>query len=239
MSIDNGAFIKFPEPEKGVLLKRYKRFLADILLDSGETITAHCPNTGSMLACSEPGRPVWVSLHDNPGRKYKYSWDIIDMGTSLVGVSTSLPNRLVKLAVEKGDVAELKGYDRVRPEVKTSEGSRLDLCLEKEGRRSCFVEIKNCTMVTDGIACFPDAVTKRGKKHLLELKRLSEEGHRTAMFYFIQRMDAKSFEPAVFIDPDYAKTLSEVAAEGVEIIVYDVKITIEGVRLGKKIPFRL
>lgn len=231
--------IILPELFKGVLIKRYKRFLADIQFPDGSIITAHSANTGSMRECSEPGRTVWLSYHDKPTRKHKYSWEIIDMGTSLVGINTGLPNRLVKVSVEAGLIEELSGYDSLKPEVKTVEGSRLDLGLYKKGRRDCYVEIKNSTLVTNGVASFPDAVTKRGLKHLKELQRLVRENKRAVMFYLIQRMDAKTFEPAYLIDPDYAAELYQAEKNGVEILVYDSVITTDYIKIGKKIPYTL
>ncbi len=231
--------IVMPELTEGILIKRYKRFLADVKLYSGEVITAHCANTGAMHECSEPGRKVWLSYHDKPGRKYKYSWDIIDMETSLVGVSTSVPNRLVRISLEAGLIDELSGYDVVKPEVKSGPDSRLDLALYADGRRDCFVEIKNCTLVKDRLACFPDAVTKRGLKHLVELQRLVKEGRRCVMFYLVQRMDADRFEPAHHIDPGYGAELARAEESGVEILVYDVSISTEAIKLQKKLPYCL
>ncbi len=237
--MDSTNAIVLPELFEGVLIKRYKRFLADIRLPDGSVITAHSANTGSMLECSEPGRTVWLSYHDNPKRKYKYSWEIIDMGSSLVGINTFVPNRLVKISAESGLIEELLGYDIIKPEVKTGDGSRLDLCLFKHGRRDCYVEIKNSTLVKNGIASFPDAVTTRGLKHLKELQRLVKENNRCVMFFLIQRMDSKKFEPAYSIDPDYAAELCKAEKNGVEIVVYDVDITTEYIKIGKKIPFTL
>lgn len=231
--------IMLPELFEGVLIKRYKRFLADIKLSDGSIVTAHSANTGSMRECSEPGRPVWLSYHDKPARKYKYSWEIIDMGGSLVGINTGLPNRLVKLSAEAGLIEELSGYDSIKPEVKTADGSRLDLGLYQKGRRNCYVEIKNSTLVENGLASFPDAVTKRGLKHLKELQRLVKENNRAVMFFLIQRMDAAEFQPAYSIDPDYAAELFKAEKNGVEVVVYDSVITTEYIKIGKKIPFKL
>ena len=227
--------LAWPKLFRGILVKRYKRFLADVQLDIGGLVTAHCPNSGTMRACSEPGRPVYLSFHDNPKRKLKYTWEIIHMPDSLVGVNTLVPNRLVKQSVEGGLVKELKGYDRVRAEVKTSEGSRLDLVLEKDEDRNCFVEIKNCTLVEGRAARFPDAVTARGRKHLLELQRLVAEGNRGVMFFLIQRMDADSFRPADDIDPAYGEELRKAHQNGVEILVYDVSIDLDAIRLDKPV----
>ena len=232
--------LAWPELIPGRLIKRYKRFLADVELEDGAVVTAHCPNSGSMTACSEPGRPVYLSWHDNPKRKLKYTWELIQMPGSLVGVNTLVPNRLVKTSIENGLVAELADYEKIRPEVQTSKGSRLDLQLTDSQGARCFVEIKNCTLVDEGVACFPDAVTKRGYKHLKELERLAGEGNRCVMFYCIQRMDAECFRPADHIDAAYGDALREVYLNGgVEILVYDVQINLERIVLNRKIPFNL
>jgi len=231
--------LPWPELFQGTLVKRYKRFLADVELDDGGLVTAHCPNSGAMNACSDPGRPVYLSFHDNPKRKLKYTWELIHMPDSLVGVNTLVPNRLVKQAVENDLVAALKGYDRVRTEVKTSDHSRLDLLLEKDGNSDCFVEVKNCTLVEDRVARFPDAVTTRGRKHLVELQRLVAEGNRGVMFFLIQRMDADTFGPADHIDPAYGQELRNAHQKGVEILVYDVSIDLDSIRLNHCIPLVL
>ncbi len=238
--------LSWPELIPGTLIKRYKRFLADVKLKDGRVVTAHCPNTGSMQGCSEPGRPVYLSFHDNPKRKLKYTWELIKMPTSLVGTNTLVPNRLVKASIEAGDIKELKGYDTVKAEVNTGHGSRLDLLLTAgglltaEGKKpSCFVEIKNCTMVTDGLAAFPDAVTTRGLKHLVELQRLARQGYRSVIFYLVQRMDARLFRPADKIDPAYGAELRRAKKNRVEIIVYDVVLDLEKIVIGSRVPYRL
>ena len=149
---------------KGKLIKRYKRFLADVELNSGEIVIAHCPNSGSMKGCSTPGSQVWLSESNNPKRKLKYTWELILAPETMIGVNTQVPNKLVKQAIENGLISELTGYDHVKAEVKTSEHTRLDLLLEKEAGEKCYVEIKNCTLVENGMAMFPDAVTTRGQK---------------------------------------------------------------------------
>jgi sugar fermentation stimulation protein A len=226
----------WPELISGTLIRRYKRFLADVRLDSGEIVTAHCPNSGSMKACSQPGRLVYLSSHDNPKRKLKYTWELIDMPTSLVGVNTQVPNPLTALAIAADDVAELSGYERVRREVKAGKNSRLDILLESTDRRPCYVEVKNCTLVNDGKATFPDAVTVRGQKHLMELQDLVVAGFRCAMFFLIQRMDATSFAPADHIDPEYGRLLRQASQNGVEILAYDVFIDLAGIRLNDRLP---
>lgn len=236
--VKNGG-LPWPKLYRGSLLKRYKRFLADVQLDNGSPVTAHCPNSGTMRACSAPGQPVYLSLHDNPKRKLKYTWELIHMPGSLVGVNTLVPNRLVKQSIENGLVKELAGYERVRAEVKVSDGSRLDLVLEKEGDSSCFVEVKNCTLVEGCVARFPDAVTARGRRHLIELQRLVAEGYRGVMFFLVQRMDADSFMPADDIDPAYGDELRKAHQNGVEILVYDVSIDLHAIRLNRGLPFSL
>lgn len=228
--------LPWPELFLGTLVKRYKRFLADVELDNGGQVTAHCPNSGTMRACSQSGRPVYLSFHDNPKRKLKYTWEMIHMPDSLVGVNTLVPNRLVRRSIEGGLVRELTGYDHVQAEVKTSEGSRLDLVLEKDGGKKCFIEVKNCTLVEDRAARFPDAVTARGRKHLLELQRLVREGNRGVMFFLVQRMDADSFSPADDIDPDYGEELRKAHRNGIEILVYDVSIDLCSIRLNRALP---
>ena len=228
--------LSWPKLTPGTLVKRYNRFLADVELKNGDMVTAHCANSGSMKECSEPGRPVYLSFHDNPKRKLKYTWEMIQMPTSLVGVNTLVPNRLVKTSIEDGRVEQLKGYENVKAEVKVSSSSRLDLLLTKEDRKKCFVEIKNCTLIKDEIARFPDAVTTRGQKHLVELQRLAKEGNRSVIFFLVQRMDAKAFSSADDIDPEYGKELRKAKRNGVEIIVYDVIIDLEKIVLGRKIP---
>lgn len=231
--------IYWPKLFRGTLIKRYKRFLADVTLDSGETVTAHCANSGSMKECSEPGRPVWLSYHDNPKRKLKYSWEMIDMGTSLVGTNTGIPNRLIKLSAENNLIPELTGYETIKAEVKAGKQSRLDLALYSSDRRTCYVEIKNSTLVDGNLAMFPDAVTSRGLKHLHELKHLVSEGNRCMMVYLVQRMDAFLFRPADHIDPAYGEALRDVVKAGVEIAVYDVDLTPDYIKLRNPLPYEL
>lgn len=229
--------IKLPDLIEGTLIKRYKRFLTDIRLKTGQRITAHCPNTGTMLTCAQVGQPVFVSYHDNPKRKLKYSWELIKMPTSLVGINTILPNKLVKLSVENNLIKELLGYDQVLSEVKVSDKCRLDIVLEKKSGEKCYIEVKNCTLVENKMAYFPDAVTSRGLKHINELLKLKDLGHRAVMFYLIQRMDAETFQPANHIDPAYADTLQKAHRAGVEILVYDVNIALNGISIRNAIPF--
>ena len=231
--------LAWPPLIAGTLLRRYKRFLADVALDDGRTVTAHCPNTGSMQACSEPGRRVYLSVHDNPKRKYPYTWELIAMPDSLVGVNTLVPNRLVKHAVLQKGIAELRGFEEVRSEVRFGENSRVDLLLSGPGNARCYVEIKNCTLVENKTALFPDAVTARGLKHLQELSRQVGPHTRSVLFVFVQRMDANVFQPADAVDPAYGRGLRRAIADGVELLAYDVHIDLEGIRLRRSLPCRL
>ncbi len=234
---------ELPPLIQGKLVKRYKWFLADIELADGEVVTAHCPNSGSMRGCAEAGSPVWISQSDNPKRKLKFTWEVIQTPASYIGVNTLVPNRLVKQAVENGLIQEFSAYTRVRSEVKTSDHTRLDLMLEDERGNRCYVEIKNCTLVENGLAMFPDAVTTRGQKHLEELVMLRHQGHEAVIFYLIQRMDAQLFTPAAAIDPVYAQKLAWAVDQGVRIITRDVTINPQElpgiVRLGNPIPVDL
>ncbi len=231
--------VAWPKLLPGTLLKRYKRFMADVKLASGEVVTAHCPNSGSMQECCEPGRPVYLSFHDNPRRKLKYTWELIEMPTSLVGINTMVPNRLVFQAIASGDVTELDAYDSISREVRTHKNTRLDMLLTKGDSDRCFVEIKNCTLVKEDVAYFPDAVTSRGLKHLVELQKLASSGFRCVMFYLIQRMDAKIFQPADHIDPAYGEELRRAVDAGVEILAYDVRIDLKTISLHQSIPYIL
>jgi len=231
--------IVMPPLIKGTLIKRYKRFLADITLETGEEVTAHCPNSGSMKGCAIPGSSVWLSESDNPKRKYKYTWELAKVPQTMIGINTLVPNKLVKQSIENDLIEELAGYDHVKAEVKTSSHTRLDLLLENKTGEKCYVEIKNCTMVEEGIAMFPDAVTTRGQKHLDELVELVSQGHRGVIFYLIQRTDAILFKPAAMIDKIYAQKLRKAKENGVEIITRDTVITTELIKLRNAVPVQL
>lgn len=214
---------------EGRLIKRYKRFLADIELLDGRIITAHTTNTGSMKGCSEPGSRVWVYDTQNPNRKYIFSWDLVeDSQGHLVGVHTGRPNYLVREAIESGVISELQGYNEIKMEAKYfSTGTRFDLFLSHHAnKKDCFVEVKNVTAKrSEKVAIFPDAVTKRGQKHLLTLQDAVAKGYRGVMLYCIQRDDVDQFSPAYEIDPEYAQTLNDVVKQGVEVYAYRSKIS--------------
>ena len=219
----------------GTLIKRYKRFLADVELATGDTLTIHCPNSGSMLGCSEPGSPVMISRSPNPGRKYPHTLEMVQVGSSWVGVNTSLTNKLVREAMEKGLVSELGEGFKIFQEVKTSEHTRLDFSLEQDGRKT-YVEVKNCSLAVNRTAMFPDAVTTRGTKHLIELAQLKQQGHGAAVFFCVQRSDADVFSAAGHIDPLYAETLVKVEKKGVLVLAYQADVSPSGIAVVRRLP---
>ena len=222
----------------GTLVQRYKRFLADVLLDGGEIVTAHCTNTGSMMGCKDPGSAVYISRSDKLTRKLAYTWELIQANGTWVGINTLHPNRLVAEAVKSGALCELDRYPAIRREVVTRKGTRLDLCLE--GRDChCYVEVKNVTLKVDGAAAFPDAISERGTKHLKELIRLKRKGYRAAVVFVIQRDDCEIFRPADEIDPEYGRWLRRALRAGVEILPYRASVTSEEIVLGARLETRL
>lgn len=231
--------MKFEQPLiEGRLIKRYKRFLADVELADGSVVTAHSPNTGSMKSCSTPGSKVWLSDSKSTTRKYPLSWELVEADSgALTGINTGWPNKLVKEAIEDGTISELQGYASIRPEVKYGhEGSRIDLLLADEEKGLCYVEVKNVTLVEGDIALFPDAVSTRGTKHLRELTAMVDAGHRAVIFYCIQRNDASCLQPADMIDGEYGKTLRLAVAHGVEALAYEADVTTGGVILSRRLP---
>ena len=230
--------MKWPKIIAGTIISRHKRFLFEVRLRNHHTVTAHCPNTGSMTGCYEPGCTAYLSRSSNPARRLPYTIEMTRMGTALVGVNTMIPNRLVREAIAAGRIEKLSGYPTLRSEVGYGTRSRIDLLLES-GEEKCFVEIKNCTLVADQVAYFPDAVSDRALKHLHELTMQVNAGGRCVMFYLIQRMDARLFRPADHIDPAYGKALRSAFRSGVEIMAYDVTLDLETIELNKPIPFAL
>jgi sugar fermentation stimulation protein A len=223
---------------EGRLIRRYKRFLADIQLPHG-VVTASCPNTGSMMGCCEPGSRVWLSESDSATRKYRHTWELVEVDREvLVGINTGLPNSLVAEAIAAEVIAELRGYSSVRREVLFGEErSRVDLLLEGEGREPCYVEVKNVTAAAcGGVALFPDCVSERGSRHLRELIRLKARGARPVQLYCVQRGDVREVRPADGIDHEYGRTLREAIAAGVEVLAYRAAITPDEVRLAERIP---
>lgn len=222
------------------LIKRYKRFLADFRLPDGSLITAHCANTGSMKTCTAPDALCWLTFHDNPKRKLKYSWQAICLDDGWVGINTALANHLVHEAIDAGLVESLQGYQKIRPEQKYGSGSRIDLLLQAEGRASCYVEVKNVTLLlSDRVVGFPDAVSSRATKHLSELTLMVEQGERSVLFYCVQRASARRVTVAESFDPTYAKALRKAVAAGVEVLAWQAQFSKDGVTLVRPLPVTL
>ncbi len=222
---------------RGRLIRRYKRFLADVVLDDGTEITAHCTNSGSMASCLEVGAPVLLSEHDNPNRRTRHTWEMILINNMWVGVNTMNANILAYELVRDGLMGELGGFRNIRKEVAIL-NSRIDLAAENDDGMAYF-EVKNVSMKDGHWAAFPDAVTKRGKKHLETLIQLRKEGHVAAMIYIIQRQDISRFRPASAIDPDYADTLRNAYRSGVDIIPVRTILSENGIQIDRKLPFDL
>ena len=232
--------MKFTDPLiRGTLVRRYKRFLADVVLDTGETVTAHCANSGSMLSVDAPGSEVWLSPARNPDRKLKYTWELIRIGEALVGINTARPNAIVAEAVAAGEIPELSGYTSVRREVKYGKNSRIDLLLEGPGKPKCYVEVKNVTLkrecLPDRSVEFPDAVTTRGTKHLAELSERVREGDRAVMMYLAQREDGDWLALADDIDPAYAEAFKRATAVGVEALCYRCDVSTWDIRISRQL----
>lgn len=234
--------MKFPTKLlEGRLIKRYKRFLSDIELSTGEVIVAHCPNTGSMKRCQQDNARVWVSESNNPKRKLAYTWELVEIDEQyLACINTGYPNKLVGEAIANGVVSELTGYAEQKAEVKYGENSRIDWLLTGGDGRKCYVEVKNVTLLEeDGQGYFPDAVTERGRKHLYELASMVEEGHRAVMFFCVSHTGIDSVTPAAHIDPKYAQAFVEVVERGVEVIAYQVAIDPQGMLVTHSVPVKM
>ncbi len=235
--------MKFPSPlTRGRLLRRYKRFLSDIELESGETVVAHCANPGSMMGLAEPGSEVWLSPNANPKAKLDWRWELVrTVDGHLVCINTAHPNRVAEEAIAAQAIPELAGYGSLRREVKYGGNSRIDILLEDEVQPPCYVEIKSVTLrrpdgANPSAAEFPDAVTKRGAKHLGELAGTVDSGARAVMLYLVQRGDCDHFRVAADIDPGYAAAMKEARAHGVETLCYACDITPEGIKIARPLP---
>ena len=229
--------MKFDKPlVRGSLIKRYKRFLADVRLETGEVVTAHVANSGAMLGTSDPGLEVWLSPAAGPGRKLAWSWELCRVDGFLVGVNTAHPNRIVAEAIAAGEIPELTGYGALKREVKYGINSRIDILLTDSARPPCYVEVKNVHLKQGDWAEFPDAVTARGTKHLHELSDMVAQGGRAVMVYLVQREDCNAFRPAVAIDPVYASALAKAIEDGVEAICYTCKMSLDGLVIGRPLP---
>ncbi len=223
----------------GRLVRRYKRFLADVVLDDGRELTVHCPNSGAMTGMCAPGSRVLVSDSGNPKRKLRLTLERVRAGRAWVGVNTMLPNRIAREGIEKGRGPGLAGYETVRSEVVLEEGSRIDLRLDAADRPPCWVEVKSATLREGRTALFPDAVTVRGRKHLDALLRAVGRGDRAVMLYVVSRGDCDAFGPADGVDPEYGAALRHAAAGGVELLAHSVRMRASSALLSAALPVLL
>lgn len=238
--------MKFDSPlVEGRLLRRYKRFLADICLPDGSELTAHCANTGAMTGCAPENARVWLSRSDNSKRKYPYSWQLVEVASGVLAcINTSLTNKLVAEALAEGKIAELAGYDVYQSEVRYGdERSRIDFLLSHSDQSlasaspPAYVEVKHVTLsLQPGLGSFPDAVTKRGQKHLRELIQQVQQGYRAVLVFIIMRTDVTLVKPEDTIDRDYGQLLRQAVAQGVEVIAYATDISPQQIRLSHAIP---
>jgi sugar fermentation stimulation protein A len=224
---------------RGRFVRRFKRFFADVVLDDGREATVHCPNSGSMTGIAVEGAPVLVSDSEDPARKLRLTLERVRIGRAWVGVNTMLPNRIVREAIEQGNVPSLAGTGDVRSEVVCGPGSRIDFRIDGADGRRTWVEVKNTTLRVGSAALFPDAVTERGRKHLHELERLADAGDRAVMFFVVNRTDCAEMGPADAIDPEYGAALRRAASRGVELLAWRVAFRGASVRLDRPLPIRL
>jgi len=224
--------------QSAFFLRRYKRFLVDVELPGGGEMTVHCPNTGSMRGCLTPGNRVYLSRSDNPKRKYAHTLEMIMVNQTWVGINTIRTNHLVREAMEKGLVKELGDPDEIKSEVKVSDRSRLDF-LVRRGQRKIYIEVKNCTLVENGTAMFPDAVTERGRRHLQELMALKKKGWDAGLIFCVQRMDADRFRPAAEIDLLYSEILAAAAQAGVGVWAYQADVAPGQIEIVRSLPVKL
>ncbi len=225
--------MKFEPLQAGKLIKRYKRFLADIQLNNGEIITAHVPNSGAMTSTIEENCDVWVSFHDNPKRKLKYTLELTKLYNHYICTNTNVANKIAIEAIQNGTIKELQNYTSLKPEQKYGQNSRIDVLLEKENEK-CFVEVKSVSLKIGESFAFPDSITSRGEKHLNELAQMVKEGHRAVMLYIIQRTEELPFRIASEIDEKYYKSFLNVTKKGVEVLVYQSYISQKEIFITKK-----
>lgn len=230
----------FPSPlAHGQLVSRYKRFFADVLLDDGTAITAHCPNPGAMLGLNQPGLGCWVSRSDDPKRKLAWTLELVEADGGLVGINTLLPNRLVAEALAADAIPELTGYGTHRREVTYGTNSRVDFLLTAEDRPACWLEIKNCHLSrTPGLAEFPDCVAARSTKHLRELEAMVAAGDRAVALFVVQRTDCSAFSACAELDPAFAAALDRTADAGVEVLVYACAMSTAGIAIDRRLDWR-
>lgn len=232
--------MRFASPlERGVLVRRYKRFFADVVLNDGREVTAHVANPGAMLGLNREGQGVWLSRSDSPTRKLAHTLEMVEADGGLVGVNTFHPNRLAAEALAEGAIPELAGYARVRREVRYGAASRVDFLLDGPGRARCWLEVKNCHFQREErLAEFPDCVAARSLKHLRELEAMVAAGDRAVMMFVIQRSDCDAFAACADLDPAFAAGLERAAAHGMEVLAYACDLGLEEIRVGRRIPWR-
>jgi sugar fermentation stimulation protein A len=231
--------MQFEAPlERALLIKRYKRFLADVTLADGREVTAHCPNPGAMTGLADPGMTVGLLPSINPKAKLSHRWELSHADGAWVGINTGRPNRLAEEAIREGLIEPLASYATIRREVRYGQNSRIDLLLESPDRPACYVEVKNVHLMRQpGLAEFPDCVTARGAKHLAELTAMAATGMRAVMLFVVQRSDCKSLSLAQDIDPGYAAAMQFARAAGVEVFCYGCTVTEDRVILANSMPF--
>ena len=221
---------------KATFVKRYKRFFSDHILENGQLITAHCPNTGAMTGVAKEGITSWLSQSDDPKRKLKWTWELTQESNTIVGVNTHNPNKIIQEAINNQEIKELLNYKTLKREVKYGVNSKIDIFLQDEHKEDCYVEIKNVHLSRKkGIAEFPDGITSRGTKHLKELANVAQNGDRAVMLYLIQRNDCNYFKIAEDIDVKYSKAFINAINAGVEVICIDTILSTTGINIGKKI----
>jgi sugar fermentation stimulation protein A len=224
---------------QGTLIKRYKRFLADVRLTDGSIVIAHCPNTGAMTGCAEPGWKVWLSPSTNPKRKLLYTWEVVLTDKHhWIGINTHKANALVKESIQENKISELVGYASLKAEVKFGEeNSRIDFLLTDSEKADCYVEVKSVSLLDNNVGYFPDAKTIRGQKHLRELSLIANQGKRAVLLFCVQHSGIQSVQVATQIDPDYAKELKQAMLSGVQILCYGCKISLEKIYINQPLPF--
>jgi sugar fermentation stimulation protein A len=231
--------LQFTKLVEGRLVRRYKRFLADVRLPGGDILTVHCPNTGAMTGCAEPDAPVWLSLSASPARKYPHTWELVETSRGLACIHSAKANTVVREALAAGRVPELAAFPEIRPEVKYAQGSRADLVLAGEKGR-VFVEVKSVTLCLDGgVGLFPDAVSERGRRHLEALQSVVDARTRALLVFCVMHAGIRSVSAAGDIDPQYREALAAAMAAGVEVRAFATKISRAGVELDRALPFHL
>ncbi len=231
----------FPALQPARLIKRYKRFLADVVTPQGDTLTIHCANTGAMTGCATPGDTVWYSTSASTTRKYPHSWELTETRQGdWICINTLRANTLVREALEAGTLAELAGYSKLQAEVKYgAERSRIDFLLQADQRRNCYIEVKSVTLLQQGKGYFPDAVTVRGQKHLRELAKIAAGGERAVLFFAVLHSGIEDVSPARHIDAQYAELLAQAQQSGVEILCYKAQLSPAGLTLKKSLVVEL